>query len=111
MGTDLRDRVQTRMKLHGETTTAAMKANHERDAHSIQRYVNRTWTLTRSIVYTLGTWSGDKLAVKFFALAWYADAIENGTARTKAYPFFWKVVQADLAALTRQVVDDAAASR
>ena len=86
---DYRARVRRAAEDYGKTTTERMKANHDRDAHDIQRYVNRTWYLTRSIEYDVRPWSGDRLEIRIYTPAYYAHWVENGTPRSRAYPFFW----------------------
>jgi hypothetical protein len=65
-----------------------------RDAHDIQRYVNRTWDLTESIGFTPEppVDLNDKIVhtLKVFAAAPYAFDVEQGIpGRSRPYPFFW----------------------
>jgi hypothetical protein len=76
-----------------ELVTARMQANHDNDAHDIQRYINRSWYLTRSIGYTIEPWRQGKASLILFATAPYAQAVEEGIpGRSRPYPFFWKEV-------------------
>jgi hypothetical protein len=74
---------------YGKTATTNMKAKHERDAHLIERYVNRTWRLTNSIAYDIQAISDMLERLRVVATPFYAALVEFGTARSRPYPFFW----------------------
>lgn len=77
------------LKVYGEDATTNMKDRHDADAHDIRRYVNRTWYLTNSITFDLQLMSDKTERLRIFTPAFYASMVENGTARSRPYPFFW----------------------
>jgi len=87
-------KVDAEAALHwyGRMATSEMKSQHEADAHDIQRYVNRTWNLTRSIAYDVQRLSGETIRLRMYTPTWYAEPVEFGTPRSRAYPFFWPAV-------------------
>lgn len=93
------------LERYGKDATDAMKDQHERDAHAIQRYVNRTYYLTTSIGYEVQRVASDTWRLRMFAPPSYAEAVEYGTPKSAAYPFFWLAVygfeSAALADLTK----------
>jgi hypothetical protein len=89
------------LEKYGRDATTAMKDQHERDAHQIQRYVNRTYYLTTSIGYEVQRIAQDTWRLRMFAPPYYAEAVEYGTAKSAAYPFFWVAVYGfEMAAVT-----------
>lgn len=91
---ELGERIDRRLDAFGVDTTEAMRENHGKDAHDIQRYVNRTWDLTESIGFTLEPPQEFNGAVvhrlEVFAAAPYAFDVEEGIpGRSRPYPFFW----------------------
>lgn len=84
--------VQASMHWYGRIATGEMKAQHDADAHDIQRYVNRTWNLTRSIAYDVRDVGGGVQQLRMYTPVWYAELVEFGTPRSRAYPFFWPAV-------------------
>ena len=80
-------------------TTEAMKANHGENAHDVQRYINRTWTLTESIGFEIEPPELQGLSiyhgVRVFASAPYAADLEQGVpGQNRAYPFYWQEIYA-----------------
>ena len=90
----LQIRMDTKAALgwYGNTATTEMKANHDRDAHDVQRYVNRSWYLTNSIMFDVED-RGQTLRLRLYTPAWYAELVEHGTPRSQAYPFFWPPIR------------------
>lgn len=88
----IRMNLKAAMSWYGHAATTQMKADHEKDAHDIQRYVNRSWYLTNSIMYDTED-RGQAIRVRFYTPAWYAELVENGTPRSQAYPFFWPAIR------------------
>lgn len=77
-----------------EEAVERMRANHARDAHEIQRYINRTWNLTNSTTSTTDhDQLEDRIRTTFRADTDYAEAVEFGTPRSRPYPFFWMEVR------------------
>ena len=74
---------------YGEDAVEGMKKRHDADAHEVMRYVNRTWYLTNSITFDTQLMSEKTERLRVFTPAFYAGMVEYGTARSKAYPFFW----------------------
>lgn len=86
---EVQDAPRKVLTWYGQTATERMKANHDRDAHNIQRYVNRTWYLTTTIGYDVAQITGGTTRVRMYSPASYAEAVEFGTPRSAPYPFFW----------------------
>lgn len=93
------------LEWYGKTATTAMKDKHDADAHEIQRYINRTYYLTTSIGYDVVKLGAEIWRLRMFAPPFYAEAVEYGTPRSRAYPFFWPAVygfeQQALGSMTR----------
>lgn len=86
---DVQEAPAKALEWYGDTATKRMKANHDRSAHAIQRYVNRTWYLTTTIAFDVTRISGGQSRLRMFAPPTYAEAVEFGTPRSAPYPFFW----------------------
>lgn len=82
------------LEKYGHDATSEMKEQHDRDAHAIQRYVNRTFYLSTSIGWEVQHPSDAVWRLRMFAPPWYAEAVEYGTSRSQPYPFFWIEVYA-----------------
>lgn len=97
------------LERYGKTATDEMKEQHDRDAHAIQRYVNRTYYLTTSIGWDVARVSGGSWRLRMYAPPFYAEAVEYGTPKSAAYPFFWVEVYghqpAALADMTKAFMD------
>lgn len=65
----------------GKTVSEAAKEDHP--------YQDRTGELTRSIGYTVESWNGRTAQVNIFATASYAESVEFGTSKSRAYPFLF----------------------
>jgi len=81
----------------GVAATTAMKANHDANAHAIQRYENQTFDLTESIGFDLQplqhNGGSTTQPIRIFAAAPYAYDVEHGVpGRSAAYPYFWREV-------------------
>lgn len=85
---DIQKGQEAALEWYGKTATDEMREQHDRDAHEIQRYINRTYYLTTSIGYDVEK-AGGSWRVRMFAPPYYAEAVEFGTPRSRAYPFFW----------------------
>jgi hypothetical protein len=68
----------------GRTVTEEMQADHT--------FQNITGRLERSIGYTVESWSAGTVQANVFAMAPYAQAVEEGTPTSRPYPFFWPVI-------------------
>lgn len=56
------------------------------------RYIDRTGQLTRSIGYSVEQWNNFKAIVLVFAMAPYAEKVEQGEPnKSRPYPFFYPV--------------------
>lgn len=55
-------------------------------------YIDRTGQLTRSVGYTIEAWAERTVTLTVFATMPYAELVEYGTPRSRAYPFFWPVI-------------------
>jgi hypothetical protein len=86
---DIQTGQESALEWYGKTATDQMKEQHDRDAHAIQRYVNRTYYLSTSIGYDVARVSDGMWRVRMFAPPFYAEAVEYGTPKSAAYPFFW----------------------
>ncbi len=75
--------VAAELEWFGKTTSEEMVATHS--------FKNITGQLERSIGYTVESWSAGKILVNVFAMAPYAQAVEEGTPTSRPYPFFWPV--------------------
>jgi hypothetical protein len=84
--------VHSTLEWYGDTATKQMKADHERDAHEIQRYINRTFYLTNTISADVSHPNEKVTRLIMIAPPWYAEAVEEGTPYSRAYPFFWIAV-------------------
>jgi hypothetical protein len=73
--------IEADLEWFGETVSTDAKKDHP--------YIDRTGELTRSIGYTVESWRGRILQVNVFATASYAEAVEYGTARSRAYPYLF----------------------
>jgi hypothetical protein len=69
------------MEWFGKTVSEAAKDDHP--------YEDHTYVLTRSIGYTVESWSAKTVQVNVYAMAPYAEAVEYGTAKSRAYPFLF----------------------
>lgn len=65
----------------GKTVSEEAKNDHP--------YMDHTFTLTRSIGYTVEGWTGRTVQVNVFATASYAGEVEFGTSKSRAYPFLF----------------------
>ncbi len=103
----VQDAIVAAQTRYGQTATALMKANHANDAHEIKRYVNRTWDLTNSIAFAVAQWAGDlsTLTMEAGRDLDYAEAVEQGTSHSRAYPFFWLQVYAGQPVAEKDVYD------
>jgi hypothetical protein len=71
---------------------------------------NRTGRLERSLGYTVEAWTANTIQIMVFATAPYARAVEEGTSRSRPYPYFWPVFYKHLTELyqrLQQAVDSA----
>lgn len=75
--------VAIELEWFGRVTTEEMVATHT--------FQNITGRLERSIGYTIESWSAGHIQANVFALAPYAQAVEEGTPTSRPYPFFWPV--------------------
>lgn len=64
---------------------------------------NRTGRLERSMGYTVEAWTASTIQINVFALAPYARAVEEGTSRSRPYPYFWQVFYKHLTELYRRL--------
>lgn len=79
----------------GRIVSEEAKADHP--------YEDRTGELTKSIGYTVESWRGNHVQVNVYSLAVYADEIEFGTARSRAYPFIFPRFYAHIEELQTKV--------
>jgi len=79
----------------GKTVSAEMISDHP--------YIDRTGQLTRSIGFTIESWTYGKAIINVFALAAYAQPVEFGTATSRPYPFFYPVFYKYLDELMRRI--------
>lgn len=71
------------LRWFGDTVTQEMIATHT--------FQNITFRLEQSIGFTVESWAAGRIQVNIFALAPYAQAVEEGTPSSRPYPFFWPV--------------------
>lgn len=76
--------VAIELEWFGRTVTDEMVADHT--------FQNITGQLERSIGYTVESWSAGTIQANVFAMAPYAQAVEEGTPTSRPYPFFWPVI-------------------
>ena len=65
------------------------KANHGSNAHAVDRYVNQTVNLTRSIFTDSPKVRVDRVEGIFYANMDYASHLEFGTSQMPAFPFMF----------------------
>jgi len=76
--------VAIELEWFGRTVTDEMVADHS--------FQNITGQLERSIGYTIESWNLGTIQANVFAMAPYAQAVEDGTPSSRPYPFFWPVI-------------------
>lgn len=104
------DGLEARIKLYitvelerfGRIVTAEMVETHT--------FQNITGRLERSIGYSVEEWRSGFTVLNVFATAPYAQAVEEGTATSQPYPFFWPVFwkhYPELQARLQKAIDEA----
>lgn len=63
------------------------------ETHTFQ---NITGQLERSIGYSVEAWRGNAIVLNIYALASYAQEVEEGTPNSRPYPFFWPAIYTHL---------------
>jgi hypothetical protein len=92
--------VERDLRWFGEHVTARMREGHppggphpgpppDMPVFGQHAYIDRSGYLTRSIGFTVESWSSFHAAVVVFATSPYADVIEHGSPHSRPYPFFW----------------------
>jgi hypothetical protein len=69
------------MSAFGEKVSLGAKWDHP--------YQDRTGNLTSSIGFTVEVWKNNTAQLNIYATATYADEVEYGTSKSKAYPFLF----------------------
>ena len=72
------------LRWFGDTVTEEMIVTHT--------FQNITFRLEKSIGFTVESWQADTIQANIFAMAPYAQAVEEGTPTSRPYPFFWPVI-------------------
>ena len=110
-------RVAAVLKQGGETIVATMKEGHppggpwpdhlgprgKLPRWPMHKFIDRTGALTRSMGYSVESWTGRTLQLNGFATAKHADSVEYGTPRSRPDPFFWPSVYKVLPTLQTKV--------
>lgn len=101
------------LEAFGVVTTEQMKRNHppggphppagQMPVFGQHAYIDRTGRLTASIGYHVEGWSNFKALIVVFAAESYAQAVEEGTYRSRPYPFFYPVFYANVPMLMEKL--------
>lgn len=95
--------VNEQLEWFGRTAVTSMTEDHppggphpppgEQPQYGEHSYIDRTGYLMASIGFDIESLGAGVISVVVFAMAPYAEAVEEGTARARAYQFFWPVIE------------------